>query len=137
MSRRTRLRAAGIVALVAAAGCRKEAGGAGQPPPRPIEVLTMAPSELREAGQYLGSLLSRGSVPVRPQVAGYVRKIEIRPGQQVSAGDVLVEIDAREENAALTSAGAQAESARASLALARKSLARAEALHRDGLVSGQ
>ena len=37
-------------------------GGKQQPPPqqpREIEVLTLAPSEVRETGTYLGSLLSR------------------------------------------------------------------------------
>jgi RND family efflux transporter MFP subunit len=126
-----------IAVLVALSGCRKEAAAPPAPPPRAVEALTMAPGELRDTGEYLGSLLSRGSVTVLPQVAGYVRKIHVRPGQRVEGGAELVEIDAREENAALTSAGAQAASARAGLALARKNLARAEALQRDGLISGQ
>ena len=126
-----------LVLLVALAGCGGEKGGPPPPPPRPVEVLTIAPSQVRETGEYLGSLLSRGSVTVLPQAAGYVRKIAVKPGQRVAAGDVLVEIDSREENAALSSAGAQAASARASLALARKQMARAEQLNHDGVVSAQ
>jgi len=99
--------------------------------------MTIAPAPVRDTGEYLGSLLSRGSVTVLPQVAGYVRKIHVKPGEHVAAGTVLVEIDAREENAALTSAGAQAASARASLALARKQMSRAEQLNHDGVVSAQ
>jgi RND family efflux transporter MFP subunit len=137
MSRRRRV-SLRLALLLAAAGCGGDkAGGPPQMPPRPVEVLTIRPSPVRETGEYLGSLLSRGSVTVLPQVNGYVRKIAVKPGQRVAAGDVLVEIDAREENAALTSAGAQAASARAALALARKSLARAEALGNEGLVSAQ
>lgn len=119
------------------AGCGGDKGAPPQMPPRPVEVLTVAPTQVRETGEYLGSLLSRGSVTVLPQVAGYVRKIAVKPGQRVATGDVLVEIDAREENAALTSAGAQAASARAALALARRQLSRAEQLNHDGVVSGQ
>src|SRR5688500_6773299 len=100
-----------LAVLIALSGCRSEAKAPQTPPPRPVEVLSMAPSELRETGEYLGSLLSRGSVTVLPQVAGYVRKIHVRPGEPVTAGAVLIEIYVREENAALTSAGAQAASA--------------------------
>ena len=80
------------------------------PPPREVQVLTMAPSEARVQGEYLGALLSRASLTVLPQVAGYVRKIHVKPGQPVAIGDPLVEIDAREESAALSSAAAQADS---------------------------
>ena len=100
-------------------------------------MITIAPTSVRDTGEYLGSLLSRGSVTILPQVAGYVRKIDVKPGQRVAAGALLVEIDAREENAALTSAGAQAASARAGLVLAQKELARAQQLNRDGVVSAQ
>lgn len=124
-----------LFALVGA--CGDKAGAPPQQPPRPVEVVTIAPTPIRDTGEYLGSLLSRGSVTVLPQVAGYVRKIHVKPGQRVAAGDSLVEIDAREENAALTSAGAQAASARAALVLAQKQLTRAQELNRDGVVSAQ
>ncbi len=127
-----------LFVTVALGGCRGGSGSAPpQQPPRPVEVLTIAPTAVRETGEYLGSLLSRGSVTVLPQVAGYVRKIHVKPGQPVAAGALLVEIDARVENAALTSAGAQAASARAGLVLAQKELARAQQLNRDGVVSAQ
>ncbi len=127
-----------LALLLTVAACGGDKGGAPpQPPPRPVEVLTIAPTPVRDTGEYLGSLLSRGSVTVLPQVAGYVRKIHVKPGQRVASGEALVEIDAREENAALTSAGAQAASARAGLVLAQKELARAQQLNRDGVVSAQ
>jgi multidrug efflux pump subunit AcrA (membrane-fusion protein) len=107
------------------------------PPPRPVQVQIMAPAEARVSGEYLGSLLSRASLTVLPQVAGYVRKILVRPGQVIKVGAPIVEIDAREESAALTSASAQADSAAASLALAEQSRARIEALHREGLATAQ
>lgn len=127
-----------LLFVIALGGCRGGSGSAPpQQPPRPVEVVTIAPSAVRDTGEYLGSLLSRGSVTVLPQVAGYVRKIHVKPGERVAAGAVLVEIDARVENAALTSAGAQAASARAGLLLAQKELARAQQLNRDGVVSAQ
>jgi RND family efflux transporter MFP subunit len=129
---------AALLAVTVAAGCGKEAKNAkAAPPPVSVEVLVLAPTELRDTGDYLGSLLSRGSVTVLPQVAGYVRKIQVKPGASVAAGAPLVEIDSREEAAALTSAAAQAESAKASLALAKQTLTRTEGMFREGLVSAQ
>jgi RND family efflux transporter MFP subunit len=73
---------------------------------------------------------------VLPQVAGYVRKIHVKPGQEVAAGAVLAEVDSREESAALRSASAQAQSARSRLALARRSMTRTEGLYKEGIASG-
>ncbi len=129
-----------LAALLFVVGCGEKAAppGAGKaPPPREVEVLTLAPSEVRETGEYLGSLLSRESVTVLPQVAGYVRAIHVKPGQKVEAGETLVEIDARQETAALDSAQAQAGSAQAQLELARTTVARTESLYNEGLVSAQ
>lgn len=126
-----------LAALVLGGACKEAPSAPAAPPPRAIEVLTLAPTEMRETGEYLGALLSRDSVTVLSQVAGTVRAIRVKPGTRVAAGDPLIEVDAREEGAALASARAQAESAAAALALARQSRTRAEALFGQGLVSAQ
>ncbi|WP_044889057.1 efflux RND transporter periplasmic adaptor subunit [Myxococcus hansupus] len=107
--------------------------------PRPVEVEAVAlhPSEIRATGEYLGALLSRQSVTVMPQVAGYVRKIHVRPGQQVEAGQPLLEVDSREQTAALESAQAQERSTQVNLALARRTQTRTESLFKEGLASAQ
>ncbi|MBK7535247.1 MAG: efflux RND transporter periplasmic adaptor subunit [Myxococcales bacterium] len=124
-----------------AAGCGKKGqasgGPAGPPPPKEIEILALQPTEVRDTGEYLGSLLSRGSVTVLPQVAGYVRAVLVRPGQKVAAGAPLLEVDAREEAAALASAEAQRAAAAASLGLARQVRERTEALFREGLATAE
>ncbi|HUQ05950.1 MAG TPA: efflux RND transporter periplasmic adaptor subunit [Kofleriaceae bacterium] len=129
-----------IAVLFMCAACQSKSAAPGKPPPAPpreIEVLVVGPAEARVTGEYLGSLLSRASLTVLPQVAGYVRKIHVKPGQTVAAGAPIVDVDSREENAALVSASAQAESAKASLALAEQSRARVEALHKEGLATAQ
>jgi RND family efflux transporter MFP subunit len=126
---------AALVVLVACGGEASSPKKPPPPPPREVQLVTVAPTEARVAGEYLGTLLSRASLTVMPQVAGYVRKLHVRPGQQVRVGDPLVEIDAREESAALSSASAQAEAAAAALALAEQSRTRIEALHREGLAT--
>lgn len=118
-----------------AVGCSDKKGPPPAPPPREVEVLKLAPSQVRETGEYLGSLLSRQSVNVLPQVAGYVRKIHVKPGDKVKVGDTLLEIDARQEFAALDSAQAQRNSASARLEQAKSAKQRTEALYKEGLVS--
>lgn len=129
---------AGLAAVaVAGSGCEKQAAPPKAPPPREVQVLSMTPTEVRDTSEYLGSLLSRQSVNVLPQVAGYIRKIHVKPGQKVAAGDVLVEVDARQVAAAVDSAQAQQNSAGARLELAKQTLSRTEALYKEGLVSAQ
>src|SRR5262249_40012514 len=72
-----------------------------------------------------------------PQVAGYVRNVLVRPGKQVEAGEVLLEVDARQESAALVGAQAQHMSAQSSRALAERNLARTRSLYQEGLGSAQ
>jgi RND family efflux transporter MFP subunit len=107
------------------------------PPAREVEVLTVAPSDVRDTNEYLGTVLSRQSVNIVPQVSGYVRQIPVRPGQQVKVGDKLVELDARQERAALESAGAQQRAAAAGEQLALRTYERTQALHKEGLVTAQ
>lgn len=127
-----------LVFVVAAGGCGKKKEEAhGPAKPRAVEVLTLAAQPVRTTGEYLGSLLSRGSVSVLPQVAGYIRAIHVRPGMSVAAGAPLVDIDARDENAALNSASAQAESAETQRVLAEAMLRRAESLYKEGLATAQ
>ncbi|MBZ4419031.1 efflux RND transporter periplasmic adaptor subunit [Myxococcus sp. RHSTA-1-4] len=127
----------GATLLVAVAGCSGGKAAPAAPPPREIETVTLEPKQVRDTGEYLGALTSRQNVTVLPQVGGYVRRIHVRPGQQVAEGAPLVEVDAREETAALDSAQAQLSSAQVNLELARRTLARTEALNKEGLASAQ
>ncbi|MCE9669638.1 efflux RND transporter periplasmic adaptor subunit [Myxococcus stipitatus] len=126
-----------VVWVAAVSGCAGESAPPVAPPPREIEVISLTPHEVRDTGEYLGSLLSRQSVTLLPQVAGYVRRIHVHPGQQVEEGAPLVEVDAREETAALDSAEAQLGSSRVERELAHRLLTRVETLHQEGLASAQ
>lgn len=131
------LASAALVVLFAL-GCTARAEKKASPPPaREVEILRIQPSEVRDTAEYLGSIVSRESVSILPQVSGYVRRIAIRPGQSVKAGEVLIELDARQERAALESADAEQRAAASNEELAVRTLERVQALHREGLVSGQ
>ncbi|QRK06872.1 efflux RND transporter periplasmic adaptor subunit [Archangium violaceum] len=127
----------GAALVAGASGCGNKPAAKAPPPPREIEVVQLAPGEVRDTGEYLGTLMSRQSVTVLPQVAGYVRRIHVRPGQKVEAGAPLLDVDSREETAALESAKAQRTSAQVNLEQARRTLARIESLYKEGLASAQ
>ncbi|HEY1087123.1 MAG TPA: efflux RND transporter periplasmic adaptor subunit [Archangium sp.] len=125
-----------LATLVVLAACSAPEQKA-PPPPREVDVLTVVPTEVRDTGEFLGSLLSRQSVSLQPIVGGYVRRILVKPGAQVEVGQPLLEIDARQESAALDSARAQQASASSSLELAERTLNRTQQLYTEGLVSAQ
>ncbi len=127
-----------VVALALVVGaCSGAPPTKAPPPPRAVSVLTIQPSPVRDTSEYLGTLTSRQRVNVQPQVGGYVRKILVRPGQQVKTGAPLVEVDARQESAALESAQAQQQMVESGRELAKQTLARTQALFEEGLVSAQ
>jgi RND family efflux transporter MFP subunit len=127
----------GAALVAGVTGCGDKPAAKAPPPAREIDVMRLAPSEVRDTGEYLGTLMSRQSVTVLPQVAGSVRRIHVRPGQRVEEGAPLVDVDAREETAALESARAQHTSAEVNLEQARRTRARLESLYKEGLASTQ
>jgi len=112
-------------------------GGPGGGKPLQVEVLALAPGEVRDVGEYLGTLISRSSITLYPQVNGYVQHIAVRPGEQVKKGQLLLEVDPRLGRAGVQSAQAQRSSALAQREFARSTRQRAEQLLREGLMSRQ
>jgi RND family efflux transporter MFP subunit len=100
-------------------------------------VISLSPGEVKDTGEYLGQLISRRSVALRPQVAGAVQSVRVRPGQRVEKGQVLLVVDPRRERAGLRAAEAQRASAVANLEYARRTRERAAQLLKEGLMSRQ
>src|SRR5690606_30381448 len=102
-----------------------EPQAAAAPRPVSVELLTLAPSEVRDTSEYLGNVVSRQNVSILPQVGGAIRQILVSPGETVKTGQVLIQVDARQETADLESARARQQSAQANMELARQSVERA------------
>jgi RND family efflux transporter MFP subunit len=135
---------AGLVALALAAGCKgsqtengPQGGQAGAGRAMPVEVQKLTPGPVRDASEYVGRLISRQSITVYPQVAGYVQEIPTKPGQQVKQGDVLLVVDPRQQRAGLRATQAQQASAEAQLDFARSTRQRSAQLLKEGLLSRQ
>lgn len=107
-------------ATVAAPG--KGGGAPGGPGgPVAVEVVSVKTSDFVDDVVAVGTLKSRESVMLRPEVAGRVASVNFKDGAIVAAGTVLVTLDAAIQEAEL-------QQARANLALAKSSFQRNEEL---------
>src|SRR5947209_3426717 len=107
------------------------------PPPVPVSA---APAQRQDVPIYLtglGTVQAYNSVLVKSRVDGQIVKINFAEGKDVKAGDVLVEIDPRPYEAALSQAQANKLKDEAQLVKARLDLTRASQLASSGSGSRQ
>lgn len=104
-------------------------------PPMPVETITLANKPVEQVSEFVASLKSRRSSTIQPQAEGFLTRIAVRSGQQVSQGTLLFEIDSSPEQAALASLQSMRPMREAELNFARQQLARNQALLDAGAVS--
>lgn len=85
----------------------------------------------------LGTITAANTATVRSRVDGQLIAIHFQEGQQVKAGDLLAEIDPSQFKVALAQAQGQLAKDNATLANARRDLARYQQLVKTNLVSRQ
>ena len=125
-----------VVAFVVAIGAVKvrQIRGAGaqtaafQPPPEAVTTIVAAQKEWPATVNSIGTVTAVQGVTVSADLPGIVEKIAFESGRTVRAGDVLVRLDTRQEQAQL----AAAEAARD---LARVSRDRLQGLRESGIIS--
>jgi multidrug efflux system membrane fusion protein len=117
------------VALVIAAGCKKEPAQQGfERPPAPVSV---AQAITRDVPLYLdqvGKVVARELVNVQPQLAGRIMEIHFTDGADVRKGQLLFTIDPRPFQAQLAAARGNLAQSKAALDFARIQVDRASVL---------
>ncbi|MEN9770003.1 MAG: Multidrug resistance protein MdtA precursor [Pseudomonadota bacterium] len=93
-----------------------------------MEVATVEQTRLVDEAQSVGSLRSRQSIVVRPEVSGRVTQVNFRDGQRVSRGQLLVQLDDQ-------LAQAQIKQAEAELSIARANFNRNKELVEQNFIS--
>ena len=91
----------------------------------PAETPAKTPQAQRDTGSVVGTGVvepSSETVDIAAHISGVVARVFVRPGDQVAAGQPLLEIDSRTARAAVSEAAARAASARQSIAAAQTSL---------------
>jgi len=106
-------------------------------PPAPVQAAAAVSQSVPHFLSGLGTVTAASTVTVRSRVDGELMAIHFQEGQQVKAGQLLAEIDPRPYQVALTQAQGQLAKDQATLANARRDLARYEKLAKTSLVSQQ
>jgi RND family efflux transporter MFP subunit len=127
------------MALALSGGACKPKEAAGEPatPPTPVEVIVLQERPVRSTSEYLATLSSRSSVALYPQVVGHVSRILVKPGEQVQAGQALVQIDPSQQQATLDQLAAARRLKEATARFAEDRAQRAARLAGEGLLSQQ
>lgn len=103
----------------------------------PVQAATATSEAVPRYLSGLGTITAANTVTVRSRVDGQLMAIHFQEGQQVKAGDLLAEIDPSQFKVALAQAQGQLAKDKATLANARRDLARYQQLVKTNLVSRQ
>ncbi|ATG01705.1 multidrug efflux system subunit MdtA [Lelliottia amnigena] len=103
----------------------------------PVQAATAVSKSVPRYLTGLGTIVAANTVTVRSRVDGQLMAIHFQEGQQVKAGDLLAEIDPSQFKVALAQAQGQLAKDKATLANARRDLARYQQLVKTNLVSRQ
>lgn len=92
------------LALLAATGCHKKpAAAGGGPQGLPVQTVTVAMAPVAQSSEYVATIKSRRSTTIMPQVSGLLTAIDVHSGDHVRAGQVLMTIDSRQQQATVDS----------------------------------
>jgi RND family efflux transporter MFP subunit len=126
---------ASAIAL-AAGGCGgKPSGPPGGMPPMPVEVVTLTQRPVEQTTEFVGTVKSRRSTTVQPQVEGFVTRILVKSGDRVGPGTPLMQIDAGMQQAAVANLESQRTARQADLQYAQQQAARMKTLLEAGASS--
>jgi RND family efflux transporter MFP subunit len=129
-----------IVVAMGVAGCgKKPAKSAAGPGMQAMPVRTVAAEmqPVAQSSEYIATIKSRRSATIAPQVSGILTDILVHSGQHVKAGEVLMKIDSRQQEANVASLTATEHQRKASLDYNTIEVARQQKLFDEGIVSRQ
>ena len=108
---------------------------AAPPPGIPVKVSAIESGTISESSDYVASIQSRKSVTLQPQINGRVEQIFVQPGTFVKAGTAIIQINPAEQQAAVRSSSAAANSDRAAIENQRATQASLQAQRQSNLSS--
>jgi RND family efflux transporter MFP subunit len=120
-----------LLAGALAAGCGGPGANAtppGELPPTAVEVVTLGNAPIERTSEFIGTVKSRSSTTIQPQVDGIIRRIAVTSGARVAPGAVLLEIDAERQQASVATLQSQRAARQAELGLARQQADRARTM---------
>lgn len=104
-------------------------------PPMPVEIVTLTAKPVEQTSEFVASLKSRRSATIQPEVEGPLTRITVRSGQNVARGELMFEIDAAPQQAALSSLESTRPSRESDVEFARQQVERNKKLLAAGAIS--
>ena len=101
----------------------------------PVEAVTLQLRPVEQASEFVGTVKSRRSTTVQPQVEGFVTRILVRSGDRVRPGAPLMQIDPSLQQAAVANLESQRATREAALRFAQQDAARMKTLFEAGASS--
>jgi RND family efflux transporter MFP subunit len=102
-----------------------------------VEAITLGMAPVEHTSEFVGTVKSRASTTIQPQVEGLITKIHVASGARVTPGAPLMDIDADRQQAAVASLQGERASRQAALGLAKQQADRAKTLLDAGAGSQQ
>jgi RND family efflux transporter MFP subunit len=103
----------------------------------PVEMVTLALQPVERMDEFVGTIKSRRSTVIQPQAEGFLLKILVTPGQRVSPGTPMFEIDSTTLQAALAAWQSTRAAREADAEFAKQQAERAKSLLSVGAGSKQ
>jgi RND family efflux transporter MFP subunit len=103
----------------------------------PVEAIALTSKPVERSSEYVGTVKSRRSTTIQPQVEGFITLISARPGQRVAAGTPLMQIDSGRQQATVASLESMRAAREAEVQWARQQAERQKKLFDAGAVSEQ
>jgi membrane fusion protein, multidrug efflux system len=129
-----------ILICSALAGCsrdQKNAKASGPPPAVPVGVATVQERDFPVYLTGLGSVLAFNTVALKTRIDGQITQVNFQEGQDVSEGELLIQIDPRPYQVALDQAIANLQRDEAQLNNAKAQYERMKALYAGGVIAKQ
>lgn len=126
--------AAAFVAAALAA-CGGQSGRGAGPPAMPVEVVRLVERPVEQTTEFVGTVKSRRSTTVQPQVEGFITRILVRSGERVRPGTPLMQIDAGMQQAAVANLESVRVARQADLQYAQQQAERMKTLFEAGAAS--
>lgn len=123
--------------LAACSGGGTPAGAAGPPPPAAVDMVVLEEKPIDRTSEFIAQIRSQRSATIQPEVDGVITRIFVKPGDRVSRGTPLIQINADKQQAAVLSTEANRAGTEADVAYWREQVKRLEALVEAGAISKQ
>jgi multidrug efflux system membrane fusion protein len=129
-----------ICAVLAGCGSQsatKSAKANAPPPAVPVGVATVKQGDFNVYITGLGSVQALNTVSLKTRIDGQIMQVNFREGQDVKAGELLIVIDPRPYQVALTQAEANLQKDEAQLTNAKAQYERNNVLYQQGVIAKQ